>query len=100
MDDWHWLTPLNQARAVAYGIEHFRSLYPRNSGTIVWQLNDNWPVVSWAAVDYAGIRKPLWHALQAGLRRPAAHLPAAGRRVRRRGAGADRPQRHPGRLGR
>ena len=35
-------------------------------GTIVWQLNDNWPVVSWAAVDYAGIRKPLWHALQAG----------------------------------
>ena len=63
MDDWHWLTSLNQARAVAYGIEHFRSLYPRNTGAIVWQLNDNWPVVSWAAVDYAGIRKPLWHAL-------------------------------------
>ena len=64
MDDWHWLTSLNQARAVAYGIEHFRSLYPRNTGAIVWQLNDNWPVVSWAAVDYAGIRKPLWHALK------------------------------------
>jgi beta-mannosidase len=64
MDDWHWLTSLNQARAVAFGIEHFRSLYPRNRGTIVWQLNDNWPVVSWAAVDYAGIRKPLWHALK------------------------------------
>ena len=31
MDDWHWLTSLNQARAVAYGIEHFRSLYPRNT---------------------------------------------------------------------
>jgi beta-mannosidase len=64
MDDWHWLTSLNQARAVAYGIEHFRSLYPRNTGAIVWQLNDNWPVVSWAAVDHAGIRKPLWHALK------------------------------------
>ncbi|HYI57996.1 MAG TPA: glycoside hydrolase family 2 protein [Microlunatus sp.] len=64
MDDWHWLTSLNQARAIAYGIEHFRSLYPRNQGTIVWQLNDNWPVVSWASVDYAGIRKPLWHSIK------------------------------------
>ncbi|SDT07383.1 glycoside hydrolase family 2 protein [Microlunatus soli] len=64
IDDWHWLTQLNQARAVRFGIEHFRSLAPVNSGTCVWQLNDNWPVISWAAVDYAGIRKPLWHALK------------------------------------
>jgi beta-mannosidase len=64
LDDWHWITSLNQARAVAYGIEHFRSLYPQNRGTVVWQLNDNWPVISWSAVDYGGIRKPLWHALR------------------------------------
>jgi beta-mannosidase len=65
MDDWHWLTSLNQARAVAFGIEHFRSHYPLNRGSVVWQLNDNWPVISWAAVDAHGIRKPLWHALKA-----------------------------------
>jgi len=65
IDDWHWLTQLNQARAVRFGIEHFRSLTPLNMGTCVWQLNDNWPVISWAAVDYAGIRKPLWYALRA-----------------------------------
>jgi beta-mannosidase len=65
MDDWHWLTSLNQARAVAYGVEHFRSHYPLNQGSIVWQLNDNWPVISWAAVDGHGIRKPLWHAIRA-----------------------------------
>jgi beta-mannosidase len=65
MDDWHWLTSLNQARAVTYGIEHFRSHYPLNRGAVVWQLNDNWPVISWAAVDGHGIRKPLWHALRA-----------------------------------
>ena len=64
MDDWHWLTSLNQARAVAFGIEHFRSHYPLNRGAVVWQLNDNWPVISWAAVDSHGIRKPLWHALR------------------------------------
>lgn len=64
INDWHWTTQLNQARAVAYGIEHFRSLFPLNTGAIVWQLNDNWPVVSWAAVDGHGIRKPLWFALR------------------------------------
>lgn len=65
IDDWHWATQLNQARAVRFGIEHFRSLHPLNQGAIVWQLNDCWPVISWAAVDGHGIRKPLWHALRA-----------------------------------
>lgn len=62
--EWHWSTQLNQARAVALGIEHFRSLYPLNTGSIVWQLNDEWPVISWAAVDVHGHRKPLWFALR------------------------------------
>ncbi len=65
IEDWHWATQLNQAHAVRFGIEHFRSLTPLNTGTIVWQLNDNWPVVSWAAVDFGEHRKPLWHALRA-----------------------------------
>lgn len=61
---WHWITQLNQARAVTYGIEHFRSHFPLNRGTVVWQLNDNWPVISWSAVDGHGIRKPLWYGLR------------------------------------
>jgi beta-mannosidase len=64
IDDWHWTTQLNQARAVSFGISHFRSHYPLNRGTLMWSLNDNWPVISWAAVDGAGIRKPLWYALR------------------------------------
>ncbi|MEU4508899.1 glycoside hydrolase family 2 TIM barrel-domain containing protein [Nonomuraea wenchangensis] len=63
-DDWHYLTQLNQARAVAFGVERFRALMPHTMGTIVWQLNDCWPVTSWAAVDGDGRRKPLWHALR------------------------------------
>ncbi len=62
--DWHWATSLNQARAVALGVEHFRSFSPRCMGTVVWQLNDCWPVNSWAAVDGDGRRKPLWYALR------------------------------------
>lgn len=62
--DWHWTTQLNQARAVAFGIEHFRSWWPRTAGAVVWQLNDCWPVTSWAAVDGDERVKPLWHALR------------------------------------
>ncbi|GAA1876769.1 glycoside hydrolase family 2 protein [Lapillicoccus jejuensis] len=64
LEDWHWAMQLQQAHAVAFGIEHFRSWHPRNAGTIVWQLNDCWPVTSWAAVDGDGRRKPLWFALR------------------------------------
>ena len=63
-DDWHYLTQLNQARAVAFGIRHFRSLRPLCMGTIMWQLNDCWPVTSWAAVDGDGRKKPLWYAMR------------------------------------
>ena len=64
IEDWHFATQLNQAAAVRFGIEHFRSLAPHNTGSIVWQLGDNWPVVSWAAVDFDEHRKPLWYALR------------------------------------
>ncbi|AYG03103.1 glycoside hydrolase family 2 protein [Gryllotalpicola protaetiae] len=64
IDDWHWATQLNQAQAIAFGVAHFRSLTPHNTGTVLWQLNDNWPVVSWAAVDFDEHRKPLWYALR------------------------------------
>jgi beta-mannosidase len=67
-DDWHWATSLNQARAVAYGVEHFRSWAPVCMGTVMWQLNDCWPVTSWAAVDGDGRRKPLWYALRRSYR--------------------------------
>ncbi|WP_407344205.1 glycoside hydrolase family 2 protein [Pengzhenrongella phosphoraccumulans] len=62
--DWHWAAQLNQARAVAHAITHYRSWWPRTSGAIVWQLNDCWPVTSWAAVDGDEHPKPLWWALR------------------------------------
>ncbi|MFS0693829.1 glycoside hydrolase family 2 protein [Streptomyces nitrosporeus] len=63
-DRWHYLTQLVQARAVAAGIEHWRSHWPVCAGTVVWQLNDCWPVSSWAAVDGDGRLKPLHHELR------------------------------------
>ncbi len=68
IEDWHWATSLNQARALALGIEHFRSWSPVCAGAVVWQLNDCWPVTSWAAVDGDGRRKPMWYALRRSFR--------------------------------
>lgn len=62
IEDWHWACQLQQAHAMRFGVEYMRSLEPVNAGALIWQLNDDWPVVSWAAVDYDGHRKPLWYA--------------------------------------
>ncbi len=62
---WHYLTQLNQVRAVRTGIEHWRSSWPHTAGTILWQLNDLWPVISWAAIDGAGRLKPLYFEMRA-----------------------------------
>jgi beta-mannosidase len=64
IDDWHWAMSLNQANAISTAIEHFRSLSPHCMGSIVWQLNDCWPVTSWAAVDGYGRPKPLLYAIK------------------------------------
>ena len=62
--DFHYTTALNQARALRVGVGHYRSLWPHCGGTIIWQLNDCWPVTSWAAVDGDGRRKLLWYAMR------------------------------------
>ena len=61
-DTWLYATQLNQARAVEYGVTHWRSHQPTCMGTLYWQLNDCWPVTSWAAVDGYGRKKPFWYA--------------------------------------
>jgi beta-mannosidase len=61
---WHWATQLNQARATTYAVQYLRSLAPHTMGSILWQLNDCWPVTSWAVVDGDGRLKPAWYALR------------------------------------
>lgn len=48
-----------QALAVGRGIAAHRRHRPYCMGTMYWQLNDSWPVVSWSAVDYYGNAKAL-----------------------------------------
>ena len=57
-----YASQLLQADAVRYGVEHFRRNRSddRCMGAVYWQLNDIWPVASWASIDYYG----RWKALQ------------------------------------
>lgn len=57
-----YASQLLQADAIRYGVEHFRRHRGRCMGAVVWQLNDIWPVASWASIDYYGRWKALHYA--------------------------------------
>ncbi|MFT3890580.1 MAG: glycoside hydrolase family 2 protein [Anaerolineales bacterium] len=63
--DLVYLTQIQQAEVICIAVEHWRRNRPRCSGALYWQLNDCWPVTSWASIDYEG----RWKALQYAARR-------------------------------
>jgi beta-mannosidase len=62
--DWVYWSGMLQADAMDEAIRAQRSHAPWCSGTIIWQLNDAWPVVSWSLVDYSMQPKPAWYAVR------------------------------------
>ena len=57
-----YASQLLQAESIRYRVEHFRRNRGRCMGTLYWQLNDIWPVTSWASIDYYGRFKALQYA--------------------------------------
>jgi beta-mannosidase len=56
LEEFSYYSQLNQRDALRFGIEHFR----RSAGcrgSLIWQLNDCWPVQSWAVLDSEGSYK-------------------------------------------
>ena len=43
-----------QGFGIRHGIEAHRRNRPYCMGSLYWQLNDSWPVVSWSSIDYYG----------------------------------------------
>jgi beta-mannosidase len=60
-----YVSQVLQAEGIKVGAEHMRRSRPRIMGSLIWQLNDCWPVASWSSIDYYG----RWKALQYYARR-------------------------------
>ncbi len=60
-----YLSQVLHAEAMRVGVEHWRRQRDRCGGALYWQLDDCWPVSSWASIDYFG----RWKALQYATRR-------------------------------
>ncbi len=59
------MSQILQAEAIRIAIESHRRNKPYCMGTLYWQMNDCWPVASWASLDYYG----RWKALQYTVRK-------------------------------
>ncbi len=51
-EDFVYVGSVLHGRGMRYGFEAQRRNRPYCMGTLYWQLNDSWPVVSWSSIDY------------------------------------------------
>ncbi|BDX37131.1 beta-mannosidase [Tenuifilaceae bacterium CYCD] len=64
IDDWTYYSQITQAIGYRVAIESHRLASPRCMGTLYWQLNDCWPVVSWSSIDYLGHWKAVHYTVR------------------------------------
>ena len=60
--DLVYLSQVMQADAIRTAALHHRACRPVTLGSLYWQLNDTWPAISWASIDWYGRPKLLHHA--------------------------------------
>ncbi len=58
-EDYVYISQVLQAHGMTKGFEAQRRAKPYNMGTLYWQLNDCWPVISWSSLDNFGNWKAL-----------------------------------------
>ena len=63
-DQYVYYSQLSQSYGIGLAIEAQRAAKPRSWGSLYWQLNDAWPVISWSSIDYAGNKKSLHEKLK------------------------------------
>lgn len=62
-EDFVYLSQLVQSGAMRYATDIWRRNIGRQNGATFWQLNDCWPVASWAGIDYCRqLKAVMYHA--------------------------------------
>jgi beta-mannosidase len=86
LENYIYGTGLVQAEAMHHAYRDWRRRFARAGryavgGALVWQLNDCWPVTSWAVIDSSGFAKPGYYAIRRQLAPLALGLSRAGQQV-------------------
>ena len=68
LEEYTYLSQCLQYYSLKNIIALHRSKYPVNMGTLLWQLNDCWPVCSWSITDYSRQPKAAWYAVKQAYR--------------------------------
>ncbi|WP_295818295.1 hypothetical protein [uncultured Deinococcus sp.] len=68
-EEYVYHSRLVQADAMVSAYRAYRGRWGQDgaravSGALVWQLNDCWPVTSWAIIDSSGVPKPAYYSIQ------------------------------------
>lgn len=79
LDDYIYATQFIQSEAMAAGVEQFRGRWGASggyatAGALIWQLNDCWPVTSWALVDYELRPKAAYYRVKRALAPISLHI--------------------------
>ena len=57
LEDFIYLSQIVQSETIREATEGWKRHIGRSNGAIYWQLNDCWPVASWAGIDYTNRKK-------------------------------------------
>ena len=78
LEDYTYISQCMQYYILRNSIATHRSKYPTNMGTLLWQLNDCWPVTSWSITDYSRKPKAAWYAVKEVYRDDITPAPESG----------------------
>lgn len=78
LEDYTYLSQCMQYYILRNSIAVHRSKSPANMGTLLWQLNDCWPVTSWSITDYSRKHKAAWYAVKEAYRDDITPAPQSG----------------------